>query len=247
MSQPNNGAGFTGFQTPSSGGSEFNAQSFLIWSILSRIHTAVLVQVQSVTNAGGVAAVGMVNIVPLVAQVDGNGNQVPHGTIYQCPYFRLQGGANAIILDPQADDIGIAIFAERDISSVIANKGNIQASPVFEGGPFPNPGSRRTFDMADALYIGGVLNGIPTQFLQFSSSGVTITSPYEVTINAPTAVVNAATAMAITAPTLTINSDVTVNGNFGSTGTMQNNGKNIGSAHEHSGVQTGSGNTGGPI
>jgi hypothetical protein len=38
-----------------------------------------------------------------------------------------------------------------------------------------------------------------------------------------------------------------VNGNIITTGTITNNGKNIGSTHEHSGVQPGSGNTGAPI
>ena len=37
-----------------------------------------------------------------------------------------------------------------------------------------------------------------------------------------------------------------VTGNIVSTGTITNNGKNIGSTHTHSGVQTGSGNTGTP-
>ena len=40
---------------------------------------------------------------------------------------------------------------------------------------------------------------------------------------------------------------MSVNGNIATTGTITNNGKNIGSTHEHSGVTTGSGNTGAPI
>lgn len=44
----------------------------------------------------------------------------------------------------------------------------------------------------------------------------------------------------------TMNGNLTVNGNISSTGTVTNNSKNIGSTHTHSGVQTGSGNTGVP-
>jgi hypothetical protein len=40
---------------------------------------------------------------------------------------------------------------------------------------------------------------------------------------------------------------MSVDGNIATTGTITNNGKNIGSTHEHSGVTTGSGNTGAPI
>jgi len=179
----NNGKGFAGFQRLDSLGSEFNSQSFLIYSILSKISTATLVQVKKVTNTGGVSAVGTVDILPLVNQIDANGNSFPHGKIYQCPYFRLQGGTNAIILDPQVGDIGIAIFADRDISSVIANK--------TQSNPQSNPGSRRRFDMADGLYIGGTLNPTPQQYIQFNTSGITITSNNPVNINCTNANITA--------------------------------------------------------
>lgn len=211
---PNNGIGFRGFQQPETASSDINAQAFLVQSILSRIATATLVQVTAVTNAGSVSPVGFVDILPLVNQTDGAGNAVPHKGISHCPYFRLQGGANAVILDPQVGDIGIAVFASRDISSVMANKGQA------------NPGSWRRFDMADGLYVGGVLNGTPSQIIQFSAEGITLTSPTAVTINAPT---------------------ITLNGNIASTGTLTNNGVDVGSPHRHTGVTPGTGDTGTPI
>ena len=45
---------------------------------------------------------------PLVNMLDGAGDATEHGTIFGLHYTRLQGGANAIILDPQVDDIGWA-------------------------------------------------------------------------------------------------------------------------------------------
>jgi phage baseplate assembly protein gpV len=117
---------------------------------------------------------------------------VPHGTIYSVPYFRLQGGANAVILDPQVGDIGIAVFAESDISSVKAAKAQA------------NPGSARKFDMADGLYLGGFLNGTPSQYVQFSASGITLLSPSAVTIQAPT--------VTIQAPTITLSGQVNQSG-----------------------------------
>jgi hypothetical protein len=164
--------GYNGTQTPNSAASDFNGQTFLVWSILARVRTMTMVKVTEVTNAGGVSPVGFVDLQPLVNQTDGSGNAVPHGVVYQCPYFRLQGGANAIIIDPQVGDIGWAGFADRDISSVIANKGQA------------NPGSMRKFSMADAVYFGGMLNGTPQQYVQFNAGGITITTPNNVTINA---------------------------------------------------------------
>lgn len=170
--------------------SAFNAHAFLISQMIGKAWTATLVQVQAVSNAGGVAAVGTVDVLPMVAQIDGQGQATPHGIIYGLPYFRLQGGANAVILDPQIGDIGIAVFASRDISSVKANK-----APA-------NPGSRRRNDPADGLYIGGVLNGVPTQYIQFATGGLTIVSTGTITITAPT--VNVAGVLQVGGVTVTV-------------------------------------------
>lgn len=192
--------GYNGQQTPNSAGSDFNAQTFMVWSILARVRTMQLVKVMGVTNAGGISPVGFVDILPLVNQVDGAGNAEPHGTIYHCPYFRLQGGANAIIIDPQIGDIGWGGFADRDISSVIANKG-----PA-------NPGSKRMFDMADAVYFGGMLNGTPNQYIAFSASGIAITSPTQISLTAPQIVANASTSFTVNSPQSNFSGTVIIQG-----------------------------------
>lgn len=217
MSLSPSSSGIQGLQTPSSGSSEFNAIEFLVRSILSRVATTTLVKVVKCTNSGGVSPVGFVDIMPLVNQVDGEGNAVPHGVIYRCPYQRIQGGANAVIIDPQPGDIGAAIFASRDISAVIANKGQA------------NPASGRSFDMADALYLGGFLNGTPTQYVEFSNAGITITSPTAVTINAPAVTVNA--------PAVSIVGDTVF------TGKVTANGHRIDQSHTHGGITPGGSST----
>lgn len=196
-----------GQQDASSGGSEFNAIAFLIQQMIGRVNTATLVRVVAVTNAGDVSPVGAVDVTPLVNQVDGDGNAAPHGTIHSLPYFRMQGGANAVILDPQVGDIGIAIFADHDISSAIANKAQA------------NPGSWRRFAMADGLYIGGFLNGTPTQYVQFSESGIAMHSPIainmtapEIHMTAPEITMDASTSIVATTPTFTINGNTVHNG-----------------------------------
>ena len=189
--------GYSAFQRPAAAGSEFNALAFLIQSMIGRIATATLVQVQAVTNAGGVSPVGFVDILPMVNQIDGAGVATQHLTIFRCPYLRLQGGANAVILDPQVGDIGIALFADRDISSATANK-----APS-------NPGSARRFDMADGLYLGGVLNGAPSQYVQFSSAGIKLHSPTAVILEAPDVQISAST-VEITAPVTTIDASVSL-------------------------------------
>lgn len=186
--------GYLGNAGPTDNGSDFNANTFLVWSILARVRTMQPCKVLAVTNNGGVAPVGFLTIQPLVNQLDGYGNATPHGPIYNVPYFRLQGGANAIIIDPQVGDIGFAGFADRDISSVKANKGQA------------NPGSKRQFSMADAVYVGGILNGTPQQYMAFSSSGIDIVSPTKIRMAAPNIVLQATQNIGLTAGTQITNS-----------------------------------------
>lgn len=227
-----------GYQTterPEHSANESNANEFLIRQILSRTNTCTLVKVLKVTNAGGLEPVGFVDILPLVHQLDGYGNAVPHGTIYHIPYVRIQGGTDAIILDPKVGDIGIALFAQHDISSVKANKG-----PA-------NPGSFRRFDHSDGLYLGGVLNGTPEQYVRFSEEGIHIVSPHAVTIEAPSVTVNA-DEVTVTAPDVTINAD---NGVTIDSPTVTCSGDVIASGvslvhHTHGGVESGPSSTGEP-
>jgi hypothetical protein len=238
--------GYLGFQKSNTAATNYGAFAFMIRTILARVHTSTLVKVMSVTNDGGVSAVGFVDVQPLVNQSDGAGVAMPHGTVYKCPYQRMQGGGNAIILDPQVGDIGVAVFAERDISSVVANKGKA------------NPGSKRCFDMADAIYLGGLLNGVPTQYVRFSEDGITISSSTAVILAAPDVQINCArleiaatTSASVTTPTWTVNGDHVVtglmttgtlsSGNATFTAAVEIDGKNLGAGHTHN--LTGGGHT----
>ena len=159
-----NSGGYAGPQWLQTGGSDFNAMAFLTRQIIAGKAFAAMVEVMSVSNAGSVAPVGVVSVQPMVNQVDGFGNQVPHGTIYNLPYFRLQGGANAIILDPVVGDNGLSVICDRDISIVKATKA------------VSGPGSFRQNDWADGCYFGGFLNGDPENYVQFSAGGINIVS-----------------------------------------------------------------------
>lgn len=217
LSQDNRG--YAGLQTLADSAGEFNVMRFIIAQAMGRMATATLVQVKAVDTGAQT-----VDMQILVNQVDGAGQAVPHATIFGIPYVRIQGGANAIIMDPHVGDIGLAVFASRDISSVKANKG-----PA-------NPGSRRVFDYADGLYVGGVLNGTPTQFVRFTDAGIEVTSPTMVTVAAPSIELDGAVHI-----TGAVTGDVTA--------VFQGNvtGAGIGlSTHKHTGVTAGGANSGGP-
>jgi hypothetical protein len=73
-------------------------------------------------------------------------------------------------MDPQVGDIGVVVFASRDISKVKSTQAQA------------NPGSARKFDFADGIYLGAVFSAAaPTQYIEFDSTGVAIVTPGKLT------------------------------------------------------------------
>lgn len=209
---------YAGSATVFDGGTEYSRMAYVVKSILGRTATATLVIVKTVTNTGEVEPVGLIDVQPMVAQLDGKGQPTPHGIIHDVPYFRVQGGTNAIIMDPKVGDIGICVFASHDLSAVKENK-----APS-------NPGSRRRFSMADALYIGGVLNGTPENYIRFTSDGEIELKP---------------------ASKVTVTGDLEVTGQAKVDGDINSDGDILAGTislkhHTHSGVTTGGGTSGPP-
>src|ERR1700733_1088722 len=167
-------AGLATVATNGSDTSDFNALSFVVEKIIGRKATATLVQVIACTNTGGLSPIGFVDVHPLVNQVDGSGKAVPHGTVFNLRYLRVQAGTNAVIMDPTPNDIGVAWFASSDISNVKVTRKQA------------NPGSKRRFSMADGIYGMTVISasgGPPTQYIQFNSTGINIVSPTQVSLS----------------------------------------------------------------
>ena len=117
-----------GIMRPTDTWGEYTNILFVIRQALSKMQTATLVKIVSCTNSGGLSPVGFVNVIPLINQLTGplppNGDSqgVPHVTILDVPYLRIQGGSNAIILDPQEGDIGTLLrcWAGCSVESIMA-------------------------------------------------------------------------------------------------------------------------------
>jgi hypothetical protein len=148
--------------------SEYNTLDFVIARATEKMQTVSIVQVKAV-DTGKLT----VDVQVLVNLVTGANVSVPHGVISARPYYRAQGGTSGIILDPVVGDIGVMVFTSRDSSAVISAKG------------LANPGSARRFSWSDGIYLSGILNATPTQYLKFASGGITLHSPTQVTIDAP--------------------------------------------------------------
>lgn len=179
---------------------EYNSTVELVKSLTQSMATCTLVTVQSVDTTNKV-----ISALPMVTQIDGSGKPVSQGIIYNVPYLPMQYGNSAIVMTPAIGDIGLCVFCHSDISTVKKTKKEAL------------PASYRKHNVSDGIYIGGILNSSPINYIEFLGNDINIKS-----------------------------TNLTINANIQTTGTIINNGKNIGSTHTHSGVQSGSGNTGTP-
>lgn len=128
-------------------------QEYVITQLIRKIKTVDLVKVLAVYPTEG--TVGFVDVQALVQQQATNGVVIDNVPIYRLPYLRLQGGKSALIIDPVVDDLGVAMFAQRDITTAITTRAE---------GPAP---TNRAYDAGDGLYLGGFLNQDATQWLRF--------------------------------------------------------------------------------
>lgn len=163
----------SGQQLPTSGASEFNELNFVIRQALGKLQTATLVRVVKIKQPEADSPIGFIDVVPMVEQMDMRGDVVPHATIHNIPYMRMQGGAAAVIIDPVVGDIGVCVFANRDIEKV--KKTRKQSAP----------NTFRRFNFSDGMYLGGMLNAAPVHIVKISDAGIEITSPALVSVTSP--------------------------------------------------------------
>lgn len=161
-------AGVADFNAP---GNFYNALDMMVRQILANQGQTMVVLVKAV-HGGGLSAPCTVDVQPMVNQVDGLGKQTPHGVINGLPAFRYQAGGSAVILDPVAGDIGLAVVCGRDIS-------NVKETKAVSG-----PGSFRQSSWADGCYLGGFLNGATTQYVWLKDGGIDIVTPGTISMTA---------------------------------------------------------------
>jgi hypothetical protein len=144
----------------------------LIRTLIKDVRTAIPVKVIAVhPGAGTPPAIGTVDVQPLVQTVDGSGKLWKLGVTYGASFCRAQAGNTAFIVDPAVGDRGLAVACDRDISSVLASGG------------LAGPGSARTHDISDLVYVLSIKSAVPiTQYILANASGITLLSPNTITI-----------------------------------------------------------------
>lgn len=220
-------------RSPFTGNSQGNEMAYFIENFLNgRVNTALPCKVQAVYS-DGISPTGRVDVLPLIVALDAKNNAINPAPLYNLPYCRIQGGAAALVCDPVPGDIGLAVFCQRDVSNVV----NGTPEPV-------HPGSFRNFDISDGFFIGGFLNQQPTCYIQILPDGnINITGPSQVTVSTANTLIDSNT---------TITGNLTVQGNIKAQQRLDvTTGASIAGiefgTHRHTGVDTGSGTSGGPV
>lgn len=163
-----------GNQTPLDQANESALLQFLVQQQISQISTVTLARVVECTNAGGIVPTGTLTVQPLVNMVSGDNVGVQHGQLFKVPYLRVQGGRNAVIVDPQPGDIGVIGFCERDISAVKATR------------DIATPSTKRQYAKADGVWIATIWTPeAPTQYVVMTDEGVRVVSPTAIELQAP--------------------------------------------------------------
>ncbi|ELZ3993177.1 TPA: phage baseplate protein [Yersinia enterocolitica] len=161
------------------------------------------IRLATVTAVRGSAPNLVVDVLPLVAEVRSSDRTIIQGSqIYNIPVWRLQRGGSAIIMNPVAGDIGLIAVSDVDIS--VARSARKESVP----------GSLRSHSQSDAIYFGGVLNGQPTQFIEFTDGAINITSPNPVNITCSKANITAPDGVEMTTPLLHVTGNITADGNI---------------------------------
>lgn len=195
-----------------SGASEYNALSFMIeQAIKGMVNTAIPVRVDSCTKPGVGGAAGYVSATPLVMQRGADGKSLQPVSLPQLPYYRVQAGTAAVVLDPQPGDIGLAVFSQQD------------ASNVKEGTSEPvQAGSFRCFDMSDGFFVATHYGETPTTFIHLDpeNNEVTIKAPSKITIEAPQIELKGAVTMGgvSSGDTMTLQGSISTTGNISTPG-----------------------------
>lgn len=162
MTDQNDTYALNGPTSPTSG---HNALRFAMDMAMNAKMTCTIVKVKKVTVKDDVGPIGRVNVLPLVQMVDGIKRTTDHVTVNNLPYMRVVGGKRAIIMDPKEGDIGFVVTADRDISGVKEKK---DTAP---------PGSGRSYNISDGMFVGAVLAEKPESYVRFKGDSEIEISP----------------------------------------------------------------------
>lgn len=143
-----------------------------VLDVFSAMSTGELVQVTAV-EASGLDPVGFVSVKFLTLRAGADNNNIELAEVHNVPYLRLQGGKNAVIIDPAVGDIGYCGICSRD-TSLVKRIRAMAAQNVY-----------RVSDVSDAFYFGGWSSQTAEQYIWFDGNDVKIKANSRIVLDAP--------------------------------------------------------------
>ncbi|EOI6456161.1 phage baseplate protein [Yersinia enterocolitica] len=187
------------FTPTSAQASEAESHAYIFKLLLSG---SFFIEIVEVTAVGGAAPNLVVDVIPLVTRTDQSGAMIPNSEVFNVPVWRLQRGNSAIIMNPVPGDIGMIAVCDRDNS--LARSNRRQSVPA----------TNRAHSKSDAIYLGGLLNNEPSQFIEFADGAINITTPNPVNITCSTANITAPDGVEMQTPLLHVSGNITADGNI---------------------------------
>ena len=168
-------------------------------------------------------ATNRATIKPLVMLGTTDGQKISRAQLSNIPVFRFGGGGFFIRFPVKAGDFGWLKATDRDMSLIMQR-----------GGLEDWPNTLRQHSFSDGMFF-------PDTLKSWAIDGANADALVIQSLDGSVCVSLHSGKVKIEA------TDIEVVGNMSVTGTMTNNGVNIGSTHVHSGVDAGPSNTGGPL
>lgn len=202
-------------------------------------------------DAGAVTCVVQPAIKAQVRAPDGSTQWVALPLLLDCPVVFPRGGGCTLTFPIAQGDECLVVFASRCIDSWWTS-GGVQVQSEFrmhdlsDGFCLPGPFSQATKISGISTTTVQLRSNDGSTFVELDPAGkiVNVTAPGGMTLNTPTVTITGVINVqnANSAPTA-----MAINGNTNFTGQVSANGHRIDDSHKHSGVTTGSGNTGTPL
>lgn len=170
-----------------------------------------------------------VDIKPLVSRSDSEAKPIANSVVHGITYLRWQCGNSALIMYPAVGDIGLMAVSDRDSSAVRLTR--------VESLPATNDNHSRT----DGVYLGGLLNMQPSQFIELKNGEINITTPDKINITCKDATIKASDGVTVDTPLAKFTGDVIDNVDD-NTSTLRDLRERF-NTHQHNigGIETGSG------
>lgn len=182
------------------------------------------------------AATNRARVRPIAKMLTTDGQAVRRASVASVPVFRFGAGGFFIAMPVKAGDFGWIKANDRDTSLIL------QQGPREE---IPNTATFHSFQ--SAMFF-------PDTFRDWAIDGSNADAMVLQSLDGSVCIALHGNKLVVTAPSWEINvpettwtGNINLAGNFAGTGSMSSNGQDISNNHRHSGVEPGSGNTGGVV